>query len=150
MCRRDTEPERRRVKKRGKKAKRGEEWEGRGDEPHGQDNTFWRYKNECFSLAYLHGDSAPLESEREKRDERKRKKEREREREGAHGFLSILHSVWRLVRTMVCSQLNRSKRLPDIGEFAFWIWSKERGLFSSSYFRSPSCEVTIKTRSRSG
>ena len=88
MCRRDTEPERRRVKKRGKKAKRGEEWEGRGDEPHGQDNTFWRYKNECFSLAYLHGDSAPLESEREKRDERKRKKEREREREPTDFCLS--------------------------------------------------------------
>lgn len=59
---------------------------------------------------------------------RAKEKEREEERSGKEreitDFCLSFRSVRRLDGTRVCSPLNRSKRLPDIGEFAFWSWSK--------------------------
>ena len=61
---------------------RGWGWTGddRSLEPHGRDNTFWRYKNECFSHPYLRGDSAKPRATKARKEEKEREKERERER----------------------------------------------------------------------
>lgn len=117
MCRGDADPERRggvwgrrRREKRGKKREGGG---GRGAETSrtGKITHFDGIKMSVFPSPYLHGDSAPLS----------RRRERERE---ITDFCLSFRSVRRLDGTRVCSRLNRSKRLPDIGEFAFWSWSK--------------------------
>jgi len=57
-------------------------------EPHGWDNTFWRYKNECFSHPYLRGDSA------KPRTAKARKGEKERERDKKEGESSPSSSLF--------------------------------------------------------
>lgn len=100
-----------------KEVKREEGWGRGGAETSrtGKITHFDGIKMSVFPSPYLHGDSAPLESERETK--------REREREITDFCLSF-RSARRLDGTRVCSRLNRSKRLPDIEEFAFWTWSK--------------------------
>lgn len=121
MCRGDVDPERRGVwgGRRRRREKRGKKREGvgggRGAETSrtGKITHFDGIKMSVFPSPYLHGDSAPLS------------REREGERERNHGFLSLLSVCAKARRDeRVCSRLNRSKRLPDIGEFAFWSWSK--------------------------